>query len=544
MNQLDKWNKELERLSKKSYKNMDKELYNFYKDTLKKLKIEIKNYIEEYETLSFSERLQAERSIKTANRIDERLKELSENIQLKIEDYIKNEADRGYYGTFYSIEGNAEVQIDFSMLNEDYIEELVNKKVNGKDFSKRLYEHRDKLAKEVTSALLNGAITGKGYRSVAKEIGELTEANYKRALRIARTEGGRVQSTVRQKAYEEARDKGIDLEKKWLATLDKKTRHSHQELDGQTIPIDDKFIFNGNEADGPRLFGEPSLDINCRCTTISIVNGIAPEIRKDNETKEIIDYKSYKDWKKDKVKKYGQKRWNINEKKVKNKSSDINQYNKYKKAIGKKNIPKTLDEFQELIYNNSKEYGILKAQYKGMNYYNKALKSESLVTKKVTAIANKVNMKTVGLEYRIKGKDSYLRKIRSNYSPDGNEYEIKDILRYTYTSPSKSLSEKTLSSINEYNKDGYNINKIKNYWLNKNNPYNGINTVVSSPSGQKFEVQYHTPESFDIKNGEMHKLYEKWRVLPNDSEERINLEKQMKKLSESMEPPKDIERVK
>lgn len=363
MNQLDKWNKELELLSKASYKKMDKELYTFYKEALKKLKVEIKKYIDEYEELSFSERLQAEKSIKTANRIDEILWNLSDKAQPRVYEYVRSEIEDGYYGSWYTLEGKENIQVDFSMLNESYIERLVDKKVSGKNFSKRLYEYRDKLAENVTSSLLNGAIAGKGYAYVAKEIGELTEADYKRALRIARTEGGRVQSTVRQKAYEEAKDKGIDLQKRWMATLDKRTRHSHQELDGQTIGVDEKFIFNGYKADGPRLFGIASLDINCRCTTISVVNDIDPAVRRDNETKEFIEYKSYKEWKSDKVKKHGQKRWKIDEKKIKNKSSDIKQYNKYKRVIGKKNIPKTLDEFQELKYNNSKEWELIKDHY-------------------------------------------------------------------------------------------------------------------------------------------------------------------------------------
>lgn len=160
----------------------------------------------------------------------------------------------------------------------------------------KLYKKRDELAERVTSALLTSAINGKGYAYAAKEVGELTEASYKQALRIARTEGGRAQSTAKQKAYKEAEKKGVQLEKRWLSTLDKKTRHSHQELDGQTVAVDGQFNFNGHKADGPRLFKRASLDINCRCTTVAVVNGIAPDVRKDNLTGEQIEYTNYKDW--------------------------------------------------------------------------------------------------------------------------------------------------------------------------------------------------------------------------------------------------------
>lgn len=300
MQQLDKWNKELERLSNKKYKNMDSELFRYYKQALREMKIEIKAYIENYEVLSFSKKLEVEQQLKFAKRIDEILWDLNDEINPRINEHVTEEAKQGYYGTWYALEGNENIQLDFPVLNESYIERLLEKKVAGKTLSKRLYDNRDQLAERVTTALFNGAVKGKGYAKVAKEIGELTEANYKQSLRIARTEGGRVQSSSKQKAYEEAKNKGISLQKRWLATLDKKTRHQHQQLDGHTVDVEEQFNFNGNLADGPRLFGIPGLDINCRCTTISVVNGMAPDLRRNEEAKENIDYKNYKEWYNDK----------------------------------------------------------------------------------------------------------------------------------------------------------------------------------------------------------------------------------------------------
>lgn len=108
-------------------------------------------------------------------------------------------------------------------------------------------------------------------------------------------------------------------------------------------------------------------------------------------------------------------------------------------------------------------------------------------------------MQIKGLENRIKNRDTYLEKVRRRYNPDGNTYEIKDIPRYTYTSDAGSLSQKTLSSIEKLKEMGYTASEVKNYWLDKNNPYNGINTVITSPNGQKFELQYHTHESYAVK---------------------------------------------
>ena len=275
---------------------MDSEIYNFYKDTLKQMKVEIKDYLEHYEELSFSKRLELENQFKRAGRIDEILSGLSGKTTQSVTDYVRDELQLGYNGVWYAIEGAENVQLEFGTLPERYINELTTKKVNGKNFSTRLYQYRKQLADRTTTALLSAAANGEGYRKVAKQIGNLTEANYKQALRIARTESGRVQSTAKQKAYKDAENIGVKLEKRWLATLDKKTRTQHQILDGQTVGIDEKFKHDGYEADGPRLFGNASLDVNCRCTTIGIVSGIAPSLRKDNESKKIIKYKNYNEW--------------------------------------------------------------------------------------------------------------------------------------------------------------------------------------------------------------------------------------------------------
>lgn len=297
MQQLDKWNKELEQLSKKRYKRMDNELYNAYKDGLKQLKIEIKQYIDAYDSLSFSQRLQVERQLQVATQINDIINEMGGKEERLLRSFISDEGTQGYFGTFYALESAENIQINFAMLSKDYISELVNTPVAGKRLSTRLYTNQSKLAQEATNALLQGTFRGEGYAKVAKRVGELTEANYKQALRIARTEGGRVQSTGKQRAYEEAKEKGVDIKKRWLSTLDKKTRHTHQSLDGQTVDVDDEFVSDsGARAKGPRLFREPSETINCRCTTITIVNGISPELRKDNETKKIVKYRNYNDW--------------------------------------------------------------------------------------------------------------------------------------------------------------------------------------------------------------------------------------------------------
>jgi len=179
-----------------------------------------------------------------------------------------------------------------------------------------------------------------------------------------------------------------------------------------------------------------------------------------------------------------------------------------------------------------------------MGFYNRAVENEPAIMKVITDTATEVGVKPAGLEFKIKSKESYLRKIRSNYSPMGNTYEIKDILRYTYTAASDELAEKALDSISALQQKGYSTIQVKNTWTHRSNPYKGINTIVQAPNGQKFELQYHTPESFELKNEELHILYEKARLMDVNSQEYIELSQQMIKLSNQLAVPPGIERVK
>jgi len=219
------------------------------------------------------------------------------------------------------------------------------------------------------------------------------------------------------------------------------------------------------------------------------------------------------------------------------------QYERYKARLGE-DAPKSLQAFSRIKRQGGEQWGVLQSKYRAMGYYDKAIAQEPAITKAVTGVAESVGMKPAGLEYRVKSRDSFLRKVAANYSPNGTQYEVKDILRYTLTAPANKLSEKTLESIAKLENLGYNTSAIKNTWLAPANPYKGINTFVTAPSGQRLELQYHTPESFALKDGDMHRLYEEWRQLPHGSVEYLELEKQMAELSKALTVPADVEGIK
>jgi len=74
--------------------------------------------------------------------------------------------------------------------------------------------------------------------------------------------------------------------------------------------------------------------------------------------------------------------------------------------------------------------------------------------------------------------------------------------------------------------------------------YKGVNTTFESPQGQKFELQFHTPESFDMKQNVTHGLYEKARLPETPPAEKAAIVKQMRSLSDSVPQPDNVDQIK
>ncbi|EPI05539.1 hypothetical protein D920_00082, partial [Enterococcus faecalis 13-SD-W-01] len=155
------------------------------------IKKRLKHYTDNAADLSFSTRLEVERLFHVANEINNILSQNHSAIENVIKGYSADQAQQGYYGVWYSIEQSQNIVLQLPLINHDYIMNLVNAPVAGKRLSKRLYQYRDKLAENVTQSIITGLFEGKSYAEIARRVNEETEASYKQALRIARTEAGR-----------------------------------------------------------------------------------------------------------------------------------------------------------------------------------------------------------------------------------------------------------------------------------------------------------------------------------------------------------------
>ncbi len=168
---------------------------------------------------------------------------------------------------------------------------------------------------------------------------------------------------------------------------------------------------------------------------------------------------------------------------------------------------------------------------------DEAKEHESQVTSDLSSIANEIGTKLEGLDFRMKSLSSLTRKISNE-----PEAKMRDVLRYTNVSDSENTVKDFNRCVDKFEGRGYNISAVKNYWNNPDNPYNGINANFITSDNYEFELQFHTPESFELKNGKLHELYEKFRVS-DSADEKASLTNEMFKLSDGLRVPKDITQV-
>lgn len=150
--------------------------------------------------------------------------------------------------------------------------------------------------KHITSAIMQGILSGDDIPTIGERLRQVTDMDRRGAIRNARTLMTGAQNSGRIDAYGRIADMGVEVKKQWLATLDRRTRDSHQELDGQIVDLDKKFS-NGLLYPGdPNGAGEEVY--NCRCTLIPYY----PEyedinvVRYDQLNRKDIKYQTYSEW--------------------------------------------------------------------------------------------------------------------------------------------------------------------------------------------------------------------------------------------------------
>lgn len=129
--------------------------------------------------------------------------------------------------------------------------------------------NKQRLQSALTQSILQGESVGQIADRVSRAVSVMS---YNDAIRYARTMITGAECAGRNDGFKAAEEMGIDLEKEWIATLDDRTRHSHREMHGVRVPVDDAFP-NGCRFPADPYCSDPSEVYNCRCTMKASIKG-------------------------------------------------------------------------------------------------------------------------------------------------------------------------------------------------------------------------------------------------------------------------------
>ena len=266
--------------------------------------------------------------------------------QISTESYNKTFKDT-YDRTIYDISKGINKNIAFSEIPQKTIDEILNAKFYGENYSQRVWHNTGKLANKLQEIIGQSILTGQSQSKTIRQIMEAygtrgkAKGGYYDAERLIRTETNYFENKAEIESYDE-----IGVKKfKYLAVLDNRTSEICQEMDGKIFDVKD--AVQGENT--------PPLHPNCRSTIVPYISEeYKPKTRiaRDPETGKnyYIENMNYKEWEKEyisnkqsEIDEYGSKE-NSNENKdlaldsIKQKDIKYNKVNKLNKKLNTNQI--------------------------------------------------------------------------------------------------------------------------------------------------------------------------------------------------------------
>lgn len=394
---MNKYEKEVMKYSLEREKEVISELKEIYRGALDEIGDKIRAMMSDELTRSKIYRIEYQRALK--GQISAILDVLNSNQYDSIQEYLKSCYEDGFIGTLYSLNGYG-LPLIFPIEQEQVVNALMTDSKISEGMYKKLGHNVSELKKSISQEISRGLSTSMSYFDIARNLQSRSNATINQSMNIVQTEGHRIQSVAALASGKKAAAKGASLIKTWDSTLDKKTRPSHRKLDGQVRELDEDFEVDGMKADSPGHFGKPSEDCRCRCIVL-----IKPRwnvdgrfTKRDNETKELLEFKNVKNY--DEFKK---KYWDLVDKsggsgiiKADNKLIISTQFfaekdianqesNSLKRAL--RNYQKRIDEHKLKIsnpekyvddwenYNERRKQGLIKHWQKEINNFEKSIQN-------------------------------------------------------------------------------------------------------------------------------------------------------------------------
>ena len=193
------------------------------------------------------------------------LNQMQTNQYLTVSDYLNGCYEDGFIGSLFDLHGQG-VPLAMPIDQTKLVRAVQLDSKISQGLYTRLGEDVNLLKKKITAQVSRSISNGTSYAECAKQLSGYTRIGYNNAVRIARTEGHRIQCAATMDTMHNAKERGADVVKQWDATLDGLTRESHVAVDGEIRELDEVFS-NGLEYPGDPSGGAAEV-VNCRCAIL------------------------------------------------------------------------------------------------------------------------------------------------------------------------------------------------------------------------------------------------------------------------------------
>lgn len=265
--------------------------------------------------------------------VELRMMELFGSQRDVLRDHLQERYTDTYYRTVYAVSQQADVASTFARIDPQTIERILAVPWVGSDFSSRIWADKDKLTRELMQTLSRGFVRGDSLDRMTKEFAQRMGVSESRAATLIHTESAHMAAEAAEQGYRETGVQSYRFE----AALDLKTCAVCGALDQREFPL----------AERETGINYPPLHPRCRCTTVPVTEfqiGSKRAARNPATGKtEYVEKKlTYEEWRKKYV----------------DGDADKTEWEEYQRVLGEK-APKTLEEFRNIKYTESKKWGIM-----------------------------------------------------------------------------------------------------------------------------------------------------------------------------------------
>lgn len=297
---LEKYLYQLRRIEEHREAATEKEIRKIYKKLMKELQSylsEIYMALSKNDSLTYADLVAAGMDARFLEEVERRINGITTQVANEITGTVNATYEACYVGMQSAVvkaAGNRQALIaafaTVSAVTPDIIQRAVNNPISGLTLKDTLEKHRKEIIYDIKKNIGVGLTNGDRYTTMAKRISESLDGDYKKSIRIVRTEAHR----VRESGYSDAAtdlnntlqqgNSGYVLAKTWRTMRDERVRpntvyktksgwkrgknskYNHEKMDGVTIPQDKLFeLPSGAKCMCPSQTGVAGEDINCRC---------------------------------------------------------------------------------------------------------------------------------------------------------------------------------------------------------------------------------------------------------------------------------------